>query len=770
MYFHLKKDIYLASVYISPEHTSGNVPDIDSVYSQLLQDIEVYSKYGDIVIQGDFNAYTSTEPDYIMADEITFANYSDNHYVSDTNLPRNNLDTKHSNNSGKLLLSICRETSLRIINGRMIGDLLGNFTSIHYNGCSVVDYTLVSESLLKSVIHFKVHDFTALSDHCPIVCSIKTAGESHIFTEKVKLDSLPGKFLWNTDSIESYSKNMSHPDIRKRFQDFENKEFTDTDASVEAFNNILLDVAKSSTKYIQNLNMKMKRKKNKPWFNQSCKDMKNILKKYEKLVRKNPSDGAYRHAFYSYRSKFRRLCNYQAKMFNQSVLNDISKNMDSNPKTFWNLLNKLSKSTTKSVGENIQEGKFIDFFTNLNSAETVNNEFQSNVVTQLHALEAQNTQFSSANDDLNKEINTNEIMKAIKSLKNGKSASGDNITNEMLKNGSSVFINALKKLFNYIFDAGKFPSFWNESYIVLIHKKGSKNDPANYRGISLTSCLGKLFNKVINARLLEYVDTKNVLSYNQIGFKQNSRTSDHILTLKSIIDFQKSKKKKVFAAFIDLRKAFDTVWRDGLFYKILLNGINGRVYNIIRSMYTDNICKIKFANGLSKQFPSTCGVKQGDVLSPILFNLFIDDLVKNLNSCPSGAISVNGLSINSLLYADDIVLLANSQEALQTYLDILNDFCTSWKLHINTDKSKVVVFNSDGKQYLDTFKCANSTLETSSSYCHLGVTFKYTGSLTHTSMLLMEKAKKALFKIKIQLDSTTHAIFWKSCLITLLFR
>ena len=207
-----------------------------------------------------------------------------------------------------------------------------------------------------------------------------------------------------------------------------------------------------------------------------------------------------------------------------------------------------------------------------------------------------------------------------------------------------------------------------------MHKKGSKNDPANYRGISLTSCLGKLFNKVINARLLEYVDTKNLLSYNQTGFKQNSRTSDHILTLKSIIDFQKSKKKKVFAAFIDLRKAFGTVWRDGLFYKILLNGINGIVYNIIRSMYTDNICKIKFANGLSKQFPSTCGVKQGDVLSPILFNLFIDDLVKNLNSCQSGAISVNGLSISSLLYADDIVLLANSQEALQTYLDILNDF------------------------------------------------------------------------------------------------
>ena len=92
-----------------------------------------------------------------------------------------------------------------------------------------------------------------------------------------------------------------------------------------------------------------------------------------------------------------------------------------------------------------------------------------------------------------------------------------------------------------------------------------------------------------------------MISENQIGFKQNSRTSDHILTLKSIIDFQKSKKEKVVAAFIDLRKAFDTVWLDGLFYKMLLNGINGKIYDIIRSMHTKNTFRIKFANELSKK-------------------------------------------------------------------------------------------------------------------------------------------------------------------------
>ena len=94
-------------------------------------------------------------------------------------------------------------------------------------------------------------------------------------------------------------------------------------------------------------------------------------------------------------------------------------------------------------------------------------------------------------------------------------------------------------------------------------------------------------------------------------------------------------------------------------------------------MYSNNSFKIKFANGFSKRFLSSCGVKQEDVLSPLLFDLFINDLVKKFKSFPSGAISINGLSINSLLYAEYIVLLANSKEALQTFLDIFDDYCTS---------------------------------------------------------------------------------------------
>jgi len=217
--------------------------------------------------------------------------------------------------------------------------------------------------------------------------------------------------------------------------------------------------------------------------------------------------------------------------------------------------------------------------------------------------------------DLNNKINTDEIIESIRSIRNGKTAPADLISNEMLKNAVPILIKPLQKLFNLIFKNGTFPKIWNESFLVLLHKKGDKFDPGNYRGISISSNLGKLFNKVIYKRLLTFMNNKNLISKNQIGFKEKSCTADHIFTLKTIIDQYKQKSKKVFTAFIDLKKAFDTIWRLALFYKLLKDNIPHRIFNIIHSMYTDTICRIKFSNGLSAPFSSERGVKQGDVLS-----------------------------------------------------------------------------------------------------------------------------------------------------------
>ena len=121
-------------------------------------------------------------------------------------------------------------------------------------------------------------------------------------------------------------------------------------------------------------------------------------------------------------------------------------------------------------------------------------------------------------------------------------------------------------------------------------------------------------------------------------------------------------------------------------------------------MYSDTTCKIKFSNGVSQPFKSERGVKQGDVLSPILFNFFIDDLKSTLsNRTNTNPVAIGDESVNILMYADDIVLLSENEVGLQNCLDELLHYCTNWKLQVNSAKSKVIVFNSNGRTFLNKF-------------------------------------------------------------------
>ena len=167
-------------------------------------------------------------------------------------------------------------------------------------------------------------------------------------------------------------------------------------------------------------------------------------------------------------------------------------------------------------------------------------------------------------------------------------------------------------------------------------------------------------------------------------------------------------------------------------------------------MYTNTTFKIKFRNGLSQSINSERGVKQGDVLSPLLFNFYIDDLTDALHakSCITDPVLVGDTSLNILLYADDLVLISESRSGLQSCLDILSDYCLSWKLQVNTDKSKVLIFNSNGKTYKNEFEYLGVPLETVQQYCYLGIIMKYNGNFNIAISSLADKARKALFKVK----------------------
>jgi hypothetical protein len=207
--------------------------------------------------------------------------------------------------------------------------------------------------------------------------------------------------------------------------------------------------------------------------------------------------------------------------------------------------------------------------------------------------EPQNQQL---NETLNVPFTTEEICKHIKKLKNKKTPGIDNILNEFIKNCPEELHLAIVKLFNIILESGKVPSEWTIGIIKPIYKnKGDIDDVNNYRGITLLSCLGKLFTFVINTRLYNYVTKENILGNEQVGFRPKHSTLDHIFALHVISHFYISQGKQLFCAFVDYSKAFDFIDRTYLWQKLLDSNINGKVLKVIRNMYA----KLKLPNLMS---------------------------------------------------------------------------------------------------------------------------------------------------------------------------
>ena len=205
------------------------------------------------------------------------------------------------------------------------------------------------------------------------------------------------------------------------------------------------------------------------------------------------------------------------------------------------------------------------------------------------------------------------------------------------------------------------------SVITPIYKSAGRSDPANYRGVCVSSCPGKLFCSILNQRLLEFIVSLNILHKSQIGLLPNNRTADHVFTLRTLIDkYVHNHNEKIYACFVDFKKAFDSVWHDGLLNKLLQIDVDGSFYNLIKSLYHNSSCSIKIAQKQTRSFRYARDVRQGCTLSSLLFNLYINDLPFAFeNTLSDPFVLPNGAKLNFLLYADDLIILSRSKTGLQ---------------------------------------------------------------------------------------------------------
>ena len=263
-----------------------------------------------------------------------------------------------------------------------------------------------------------------------------------------------------------------------------------------------------------------------------------------------------------------------------------------------------------------------------------------------------------------------------------------------------------------------------------------------YRGITLACCMYKLYTAVLRNRLGMWCENNGKLVDEQNGFREKRSTIDHLQSLTSIIDNRKKKKLSTFCAFIDFSKAYEYIDRDKLWFRLYDTGVSTKMLSAVRSLYNSVPSCVRLNNYHTDWFDVRSGLRQGCSLSTLLFNLFINDLALKIKSFNIG-VPVGNEIVSLLLYADDIVLMAETEAELQFLLNELHAWCISNSMHVNNIKSNVVHFRVPSKAKTSVnFTCGPGVINVVDKYTNLGITI--TEFLDYEVEIVAQSASRAL--------------------------
>lgn len=285
-----------------------------------------------------------------------------------------------------------------------------------------------------------------------------------------------------------------------------------------------------------------------------------------------------------------------------------------------------------------------------------------------------------------------EIIYAIKLMKNNKTPGPDDMYSETFHLINEQNLETIVRLFNKIYDTGHFPEDWLRSTFITLPKSNSATLCKDYRLISLMSHFLKLFLRVLHTRL--YRKCEEISGASQFGFKNGFGTREAIFSLQTLVQNCQDQRKDVFACFIDYEKAFDNV-KHNLLIKYLNDlGLDGKDVRLISNLYWHQRAEIRISNaGTTEDFEIKKGVRQGCILSPMLFNLYVEKAFsESISDSPFG-IRINGIPINNIRYADDTVILADSAQDLQSLLNQVNEESQRLGLKINITKTKFMIIS-----------------------------------------------------------------------------
>ena len=317
-------------------------------------------------------------------------------------------------------------------------------------------------------------------------------------------------------------------------------------------------------------------------------------------------------------------------------------------------------------------------------------------------------------------LTTLSVIDGLIAMKGGKSFDESGISVEHLHFAPLSLLVRLTNLFNMMLKHAFVPSQFRSGFMIPIIKdhQGDHSDPNNYRGITISPIISKLFEHILKNVFIEHLTTS---SY-QFGFKKKSSTVTALHCLKETVNYFVANGSRVFCGFLDASKAFDRLVHSGLFIKLMERKMPIVLLRIIMSWYKGLKCRVKWGDEFSQWFTILAGVRQGGVLSPDLYSIYVDDLIRRLTLLGKGCY-VCGLFAAALFYADDMAIIAPSIRGLQSLLDECAAYCSEWDICLNIKKTKCLYF---GKKcdVLHNLSVDGKSIEWVTQWTYLGVLLK----------------------------------------------
>lgn len=310
-------------------------------------------------------------------------------------------------------------------------------------------------------------------------------------------------------------------------------------------------------------------------------------------------------------------------------------------------------------------------------------------------------------------------------MKSNKAPGPGDIPAELLKYGPYKLHQMLKHMFSRCMNGENPPQEWRTSYLTPIHKKGSRDNETNYRGIAVIGSIGRLYSKIIRNKIEEEI--KGKIGEEQCGFTAGRSVIDNIFTLKQLIEKRTRRGREVHLGFIDLQKAYDNVpvarvWEemDGL-------QISENLIGATQNLYKNNTSQIKIYSRLSDPFPVSKGLRQGCCLSPTLFKIYLHQILQQWEKqCRVMGMTIGEDKLFTLYFADDQVVIAEDADDLSFMIRKLNEHFLKAGLNINMDKSEYLAV---GKNEIEDLLVENGgKMKGVNKYKYLGVLFNNKGN------------------------------------------